>query len=727
LGGPLSDNLILPIGHAPAGSGMIKNEVWVAHSLATKDLGPPGPGSFWTWPETSERWGLPLLFLVVVTAYGIGSKLALLLIEASDLQGVLFIPSGITVAFLIRLRHRLWWVVLLAAGLTEFTMDVTSGLTAMQSLGFAVANIAEPLVGAAIVISTCGLLDLGRRRHLLWFTLGAVLIGPAVGGALGAGSDRLFGGDDFLTTMAQWWLGDALGVVLVASAILAWGSSQDRRSLFSSWGAFLILGSVALTVVVITLTDLPLVFSVLVGVTLAGALFGVRTVAVTSLAVALTLAVTLTLDDGGLIVGLSQSAALVLVKLQVGTFALAGLMIAAESNEREIATREAARSAVEAEAAKGERQRQQDLAVHVQRGLLPDELVRKAGLEIAARYEAASDSLEVGGDWYDTIRLPDGRIGLVVGDIVGHGIDAMTSMGRLRSALAALAIHNDQPAALLTELDAFVGGPNGIGYATVFYAIVDSDQRLITYASAGHPPALLMAPNRDVSWLDLGQNEPLHGSGSERVQSTVPLEHGSILLLYSDGLIERRGESLGVGMRRLELALTELANREPDAICDGLIDRLEVLQGRRDDVVVMAMKADLELSNRFHRVFVAEPEELRHIRASIRSWATARHLPPDLQGDLLIVVGEATSNSVRHAFRNSPSGEIDIRLSLNDSELSVRVSDNGRWLPPSDKDDQLGAGTRIIRSVSGDFHRSHSSNGTVVTFTLPLTDRAKRS
>jgi anti-sigma regulatory factor (Ser/Thr protein kinase) len=141
----------------------------------------------------------------------------------------------------------------------------------------------------------------------------------------------------------------------------------------------------------------------------------------------------------------------------------------------------------------------------------------------------------------------------------------------------------------------------------------------------------------------------------------------------------------------------------------------------------MAMKADLELSNRFHRVFVAEPEELRHIRASIRSWATARHLTSDVQGDLLIALGEATSNSVRHAFRNSPPGEIDIRLSLNDSELSVRVSDNGRWLPPSDKDDQLGAGTRIIRSVSGQFQRTHSENGTLVNFTLPITHRGRQT
>ena len=699
----------------------------MAHALATNDLNRPEPGSFWTWPERSERWNVPLLFLMVATAYGIGSKLALLLIEASGLQGVLFIPSGITVAFLIRLRRRHWWVVLLAAGVTEFTMDVTSGLTGWQSLGFAVANVAEPLVGATIISATCGLLDLARRRHLLWFTMGAVLLGPAVGGGLGAGADRLFGGDDFLTTMAQWWLGDALGVVLVGSAILAWGSSRDRRSLFSSWGTLLILGSIALTVVVITLTDLPLVFSVLIGVILAGALFGVRAVAVTSLAVALTIAVTLALDTGDLLVGVSQSVALVLVKLQVGIFALAGLMIAAESNEREIATRGAARSAAEAETAEQERQRQHDLAVHVQRGLLPDELVRTAGLEIAARYEAASDILEVGGDWYDTFRLRDGRIGLVVGDIVGHGIDAMTSMGRLRSALAALAIHNDQPAALLTELDAFVGGPDGIGYATVFYAIVDPDQGLITYASAGHPPALLMSPNLEVIWLDMGQNEPLHGSGSSRVESTVPLEHGSILLLYSDGLIERRGESLGVGMHRLEVALAELANREPDAICDGLIDRLQVLHGRRDDVVVMAMKADLELSNRFHRVFVAKPEELRHIRSSVRSWATARHLPSDVQGDLLIALGEATSNSVRHGFQNSPPGEIEIRLSLNDSELSVKVSDNGRWLPPSDNGDQLGAGTRIIRSMSEHFQRTHSGNGTLVTFTLPIAKRAKES
>lgn len=168
----------------------------------------------------------------------------------------------------------------------------------------------------------------------------------------------------------------------------------------------------------------------------------------------------------------------------------------------------------------------------------------------------------------------------------------------------------------------------------------------------------------------------------------------------------------------------ELANRAPEAICDGLLDRLETLDGRRNDVVVMAMKADLELSNRFHGVFDAKPEELRHIRSSIRSWVAARQVPPAVQEDPFIAVGEAISNSVRHAFRDSSGGEIDIRLSLNNSELSVEVSDNGQWLPPSDKGGQLGAGTRIIRSVSDQFHRSHSQNGTLVTFTLPIADRA---
>lgn len=676
------------------------------------------PGAVWGWPDRLGRWRTPTLFAVVVTVYALGSQLALLLIEVSGLQGVLFIPSGITVAFLLRLPRRLWWVVLVGAGVAEFVMDAASGFTTSEALGFTAANLAEPLVGASIVYAACGAVDLARRRDLIWFIFGAVIVGPAVGAAVGAGSDRLFGGDDFLITFGQWWLGDALGVILVGSAILAWGSSRDRRAVTSVGGLTLITGSIALTLAVFVLSDVALSFAVLVGVIVAGVVFGVRAVSITALAIGLTIAIALGFDAEPIIVGMSSADALVLIKLQIGLFTVAGLLIAAESHERELATRQAARAALESEAWQQQRDKDRAIAITVQRGLLPDRVLTRPGVDIAARYEAASDALEVGGDWYDTIQLRGELIGLVVGDMVGHGIDATISMGRIRTALSALAVHTASPSALLTELDEFVSRTAGSTYATVFYALVDLETGTVNYSSAGHPPALLVSADGGGTWLDQAQTEPIHGRPTSRLEASVDFEPGACLILYSDGLIEHRGQSLAVGLDLLEKHASDVADQTPDAVCDELFDRLAGNSERDDDVVVLVMKPGMDREE-YHEVYPARPDELRNLRSSLREWARDRGLPQQVCDDLLISVGEAASNSIRHAYRDTIGGTITIRITLVNEQLNVSVSDAGKWRYPYDEESFPGLGTNIIDSVSQDLHVSTSGSGTLVTFRVP--------
>lgn len=683
------------------------------------------PGARWVWPERFDRWKLPVLFALVAAAYAAGSQLALLLIDVSGLQGVLFIPSGITVAFLLRLERRLWWVVLLGAGVAELVMDVGSGFAASQALGFAVANVTEPLVGASIVFAVCESVDLARRRDLIWFILGAVLAGPAVGAAIGAGADRLFGGDDFLITMSQWWLGDALGVILVGSAILVWGSSPDRRRIRSVSGLTLITGSIAVTLVAFGLSDLPVVFSVLIGVIVAGVVFGVRAVAITALAVGLTIAVALGFDADPVIVGLPPSAALVLIKLQIGLFTIAGLLIAAESHERELATRQATRAALESKAAEMARQQDRELAVRIQRGLLPDRVLNLPGVDISARYEAASDALEVGGDWYDTISLGDDRLVLVVGDVVGHGIEAAISMGRLRTALSALGVHSTGPAAVLGELDEVVRRSVGATYATIFYALVDLGAGSVTYSSAGHPPALLVSADGRSRWLDQAQTEPVHGRPADRLQADAPLGQGSTLILYSDGLIEQRGQSLSVGLELLEKSASALAVETPDVISNQLFERLTGGSDRDDDVVVLVMKPGMD-RNEFHRIFPARPEELRNLRSSLRSWARARALPQDVCDDLLISVGEAASNAIRHAYRDTVGGDVTVRITYVNAHLNISVSDTGKWRDPYDHEAFPGLGTDIIDAVSEGLKVERTGSGTLVRFRLPATAQMVR-
>ena len=679
------------------------------------------PGAVWMWPLRGGGWRMPLLFATVAICYAAGSFVALRLIEVSDLQDVLFIPAGITVAFILRLRRRTWWVVLTAAGLTEYFIDVVAGFGHGQAMGFALANTVEPIIGAAIVRTLCGAVDLTRRRHVLWFTVGAVIIGPAVGATVGAGANELFAGSDFLMTFTQWWLGDSLGVILVGGAILAWGSDDDRRSPFSFWGAMLIAGSIALTVGVFAFAYFPLAFSVLIGVVFAGALFGVRAVALTALTIALTMAFLMALDPGDSLIGLSRASALVLIQLQVGVFTLSGFLIAAESHERDLAIRLAARAALMAEESEVARKRLHDLAVNVQRGLLPDRLPQHPGIQIAARYESATEAFEVGGDWYDAFQLGGDRIGLVVGDIVGHGIDAMTSMGRLRTALGALAIHENDPAALLSKVDEFVGGRDGTAYATVFYAIVETETGAIRYASAGHPPGLIVAADGQSTWLDQGQGMPLYGEPDRpRPQGSALLEPGGALILYSDGLIERRGESLDIGLTRLARLASQLVGRPPKGICHELFTNFGVGPSREDDVVVMVLKPEPSRPGTYRETFPAQPEELRRIRKSIRAWATSRNLPLATQDDLLIAIGEATANSVRHAYRDTEPGDVEVTITPIGAILEVAVNDRGTWQGPSQSLSYTGMGRSIINSVAQAYKTHNDEGGTHVTFRLPI-------
>ena len=183
------------------------------------------------------------------------------------------------------------------------------------------------------------------------------------------------------------------------------------------------------------------------------------------------------------------------------------------------------------------REQERAITLGLQRALLPDRLVEHREVQIAARYEAGSDVLEVGGDWYDTFRLGDDRLGICVGDVVGHGPAAAAAMGRLRVALATLASHEARPGHVLASLDQVAAGPNGVPFATAAYAILEPRTGELSYASAGHPPMLLLAPDGRTEWLNEGRSIPLCGwPNEERPQATVHMAPGSLLVFYSDGL-----------------------------------------------------------------------------------------------------------------------------------------------------------------------------------------------
>jgi PAS domain S-box-containing protein len=237
-------------------------------------------------------------------------------------------------------------------------------------------------------------------------------------------------------------------------------------------------------------------------------------------------------------------------------------------------------------------EQEHDISVRLQQALLPDRLIQHDRLEIVARYQAASDLLEVGGDWYDTFAWPDGSIGIIVGDVVGHGLDSVASMGRLRAATAALAAHiGPRPADLLTALDEFASGSDGTDFATAVCVVFNPRSGRVTYSSAGHPPVIVVEPDGTARRLDGALALPFcRINAGKRPEATTILLPGSLVILYSDGLIERRREHLDVGLARLEEASSKLRELPTDSFTDRLIADLTTPAAPEDDVVVVCAR-----------------------------------------------------------------------------------------------------------------------------------------
>jgi PAS domain S-box-containing protein len=234
------------------------------------------------------------------------------------------------------------------------------------------------------------------------------------------------------------------------------------------------------------------------------------------------------------------------------------------------------------------------IAVELQRGLLPKELPDIAGVTLAAHYEAAGVGAEVGGDWYDAFALPEGRVGVVVGDVAGRGIAAASAMGQLRSVTRAFALADDgrrAPAEVLTRLNRHQLALEQEELFTVVYAIIDPGGGSVAWASAGHPPPVLRAGNGETRFLDGG--EGLMGF-DEIVYSDLQAAIGghSTVVFYTDGLIERRGESLEMGLRRLAGAVGA-GPQEPEALCKHVLDNvLPAGADLHDDVTAVVARVD---------------------------------------------------------------------------------------------------------------------------------------
>ncbi|MFI9075727.1 PP2C family protein-serine/threonine phosphatase [Streptomyces sioyaensis] len=234
--------------------------------------------------------------------------------------------------------------------------------------------------------------------------------------------------------------------------------------------------------------------------------------------------------------------------------------------------------------------RERQVALTLQEAMLhsPD-LARHR--DIAVRYLPAIGSLNICGDWYDVVDLPGG-FAVAVGDVVGHGLEAAAVMGMLRSALSAADRSVVGPAQALKVLGLYARSVDEALATTVVQALIDVAGRHLTYSSAGHPPPVLLHPDGSHDLLDQATDPPLgaHPEHVPRVQAHVPYTPGDTLILYTDGLIERRDEDIDVSLTRLTDALAPVSRLSPERLADALLARLGVSAGAPDDIALVIVR-----------------------------------------------------------------------------------------------------------------------------------------
>ena len=358
--------------------------------------------------------------------------------------------------------------------------------------------------------------------------------------------------------------------------------------------------------------------------------------------------------------------------------------------------------------------REHATALTLQRAMLPTGLTYPSSIEVKHRYLPGSELVEVGGDWYESIRLPGARVALVVGDVAGHGVRAAVTMGRLRTAIQTLAMLELPPAESLLQLDELMLtiGEREPHFATCAYAVYDAVTGEIELAVAGHLPPLLVHPDGRNEYLEVTPCPPL-GIGNGVVDTKIiTVEDGSLFVLYTDGLVESRDRDISEGLDRLQSAFGPGApDQDLEDLCKTSLDGV-YSDAYRDDIAVLIAK--LRRIPEDHRIcFRLEPElsAVRHARSLIRD-PLKRWGLEDLIDSSELLVSELVTNAIKYA-----NGEVMLRLILEPDTLVCEVHDSSPALPrvlQVDKDAENGRGLHVVSQVASRWGVRRTTGGKVV-------------
>jgi PAS domain S-box-containing protein len=356
-------------------------------------------------------------------------------------------------------------------------------------------------------------------------------------------------------------------------------------------------------------------------------------------------------------------------------------------------------------------EREHDVAVTLQRSLLPERLPELPGLEVAAEYLPAATEPGVGGDWYDVIPIPGGAAGLVMGDVAGKGLAAASMVGRLRSALRAYALEGHDPAMVLQQLNRLVWADAGESQmVTLLYLVVDPGQGVARWVNAGHVPPLLVGGNGAPRFLEGSTSVPLGVLPFPSYDEvSVAMEPGSTIVLYTDGLVEVPGAHIDEGMSRLAQQVKS-APEEPKALCRYLLGHLVPERGASDDVALLTLR-NVPLGDRFRVTFANTPESLASMRTLLRRWLRHAGGAEHEIAEITTACSEAATNAIEHAG-SVEDAPFEVTGRIRDRDVDITVRDFGAWRTPRSGDQ--GRGLSLMRALMDTVDVTPTSEGTRV-------------
>ncbi|HEY7891293.1 MAG TPA: SpoIIE family protein phosphatase [Solirubrobacteraceae bacterium] len=357
----------------------------------------------------------------------------------------------------------------------------------------------------------------------------------------------------------------------------------------------------------------------------------------------------------------------------------------------------------------------------MQRALLPDALPEIPGIRFSAKYLPAGSGIKIGGDWYDVFQLTNGHVAFVIGDVVGRGVLAASVMTEIRTALRAYMLQGHELTeviSLLNELLVSTGRNRG---ATLSIFELDPEAEELEAVTAGHLPPLMIEADGSTHLLQQKHGLPVGvRTASDYQACRHPFPTGSRLLLYTDGLIERRDESIDEGFGRLLAAAETAATRSDSSLADRVYRTLLDETLLEDDVALLAIET-MPLGDTLEMTLPARPNVLGALRDTLGRWLRAFDASEDELFDITLSASEAATNAIEHAY-GAREATFTVRCEHDGRQATITVRDVGRWR--TTRPQSGGRGLEIMRSLVDDVKIDSDQHGTVVTITKRLSHQA---